>query len=170
MNNFFISKVKNIVKSLRQALPDMSGCRKIMNGRKTSLSMRFVSVKKVRKVLGSLKSKTSTSIDQLDNFAVRLAADHIAGPLHHFITLSIMQQKFPSTWKLTKIVPLHKKESQLKRENYRPVAILSPLSKVLEKVMYEHIFEYFFRNDLFHPSLHGYRKDRSTMTALLAMN
>jgi hypothetical protein len=163
MNDFFISKVKNIVKSLKKALPDTAGCRKIMNGRKTSLSMKFVSVKKVRKVLGALKSKTSTYIDQLGNFAVKLAADHIAGPLHHVITLSIIQQKFPNTWKLTKIVPLHKKESQLKRENYCPVAILSPLIKVLEKVVYEHIY------DLFHPSLHGYRKNRSTMTALLAM-
>ena len=85
------------------------------------------------------------------------------------ITLSIMQQKFPSGWKYTKIVPLHKKESTLKPKNYRPVAILSPLSKVLEKVLYEHVYDYFSRNKLFHPSLHGYRKDRSTMTALLSM-
>ena len=80
-----------------------------------------------------------------------------------------MPQKFPTVWKYTKIVPLHKKKSALKRENYRPVAILSPLSKILEKVVYEHIYSYFERNKLFHPSLHGYRKDRSTMTALLSM-
>ena len=119
--------------------------------------------------MGGLKNKTSTSVDQLDNYAVKLVADHIAGPLHHVITLSVLQQKFPTGWKYTKIVPLHKKDSKLKRENYRPVAILSPLSKVLEKIMYEHIYDYFSRNKLFHPSLHGYRKDRSTMTALLSM-
>ena len=45
------------------------------------------------------------------------------------------------------------------RENL-PVTILSP---------YEHIYDYFDRNKLFHPSLHGYRKGRSTMTALLSM-
>ena len=148
---------------------DLSGCRKVMQGRDISLSMKFVTVRKVRKLLGSLKNKTSTSVDQLDNFAVKLAADFIAEPLHHVITLSILQQKFPSGWKYTKIVPLHKKKSQLKKENYRPVAILSPLSKVLEKVMYELIYSYFDRNKLFHPSLHGYRKRRSTMTALLSM-
>ena len=140
-----------------------------MQDRDISISLKFVTVKKVRKLLGSLKNKTSSSVDQLDNYAVKLAADHIAGPLHHVIILSIMQQKFPSGWKYSKIVPLHKKESTLKRENYRPVAILSPLSKVLEKVMYEQIYDYFSRNRLFHPSLHGYRKDRSTMTALLSM-
>ena len=169
MNEFFISKVQKIVKGLKNLPTDLSGCRNMMMGKKISLSMKFVTVKKVRKLLGSLKNKTSTSVDQLDNFAVKVAADYIAGPLHHVITLSIMQQKFPSGWKYTKIVPLHKKKSTLSRENYRPVAILSPLSKILEKVMYEHIYSYFDRNKLFHPSLHGYRKGRSTMTALLSM-
>ena len=52
--------------------------------------MKFVSLRKVRELLSELKNKTSSSIDQLDNFAVKVAADYIAGPLHHVITLSIM--------------------------------------------------------------------------------
>ena len=157
------------MKGLEKVPTDLSGCKEITKGRKISLSMKFVSLRKVRELLSELKNKTSSSIDQLDNFAVKVAADYVAGPLHHVITLSIMQQKFPTSWKYTKIVPLHKKNSTLKKENYRPVAILSPLSKILEKVMYENIYNYFDRNKLFHPSLHGYRKDRSTMTALLSM-
>ena len=98
----------------------------------------------------------------VDSEYLHLGTDHV-------INLSLMQQKFPSSWKLTKIVPLHKKASQLKKENYRPVAILSPLSKILEKIVYEHIYNYFSRNKLFHSSLHGYMKDRSTVTALLSM-
>ena len=49
------------------------------------------------------------------------------------------------------------------------MAILSPLSKVLEKIIYEEIYGYFTKNKLFHPNLHGYRKHRSTQTALLQM-
>ena len=153
MNNFFVSKVQKIVKNLKKLPENLSGCRKIMQDRDISISLKFVTVRKIRKLLGSLKNKTSTSMDQLDNYAVKLAADHIAGPLHHVITLSLMQKQFPTSWKLTKIVPLHKKLSPLKMENYRPVAILSPLSKVLEKVMYEHIYDYFDRNKLFQCSI-----------------
>ena len=169
MNEFFISKVQKILNGLRQVPEDLSGCRQIMGDRNLSLSLSFITVRKVRSILSSLKSTTSTAVDQLDNFAIKLAAPHLAGPLHHVITLSILQQKFPDTWKLTKIVPLHKKKSTLKKENYRPVAILSPLSKVLEKVLHEQVYHYFERNTLFHPSLHGYRQGRSTMTALLSM-
>ena len=59
--------------------------------------------------------------------------------------------------------------SSLESKNYRPVAILSPLSKILEKAMYEQIYNYFTNNKIFHPNLHGYRKNRSTQTALLQL-
>ena len=49
------------------------------------------------------------------------------------------------------------------------MAILSPLSKILEKVAYSQIYDYFTRNKIFHPNLHGYRGNRSTQTALLQM-
>ena len=140
----FMSTIsKNIVWGLGSIPADLGGCKQVMNGKNISLSLRFVTVAKVRKLLSNLKNKTSSSVDQLDNYSVRIAADLIAEPLHHVISLSLMQQKFPSGWKYTKIVPLHKKNSTLHRENYRPVAILSPLSKVLEKVIYEHIYNYF---------------------------
>ena len=169
MNQFFINKVQKIVKGLENIPMDFRGCKHMMQGKNISLSLNHVTVHQVRKLLVSLKSKTCTSVDHLDNYSVKLAADFIAGPLHHVITLSLMQQRFPSSWKYTKIVPLHKKKSPLKPENYRPVAILSPLSKILEKVIFKQIYSYFERNQLFHPSLHGYRGGRSTMTALLSM-
>ena len=89
--------------------------------------------------------------------------------MHHIVTLSIMQKRFPTSWKYTKLIPLHKKLSQLDPKNYRPVAILSPLSKVLEKIVYRQLYNYFSNNKIFHPSLHGYRQHRSTQTALLQM-
>ena len=133
------------------------------------MAPKHVSVTKVNKLLKSLKNSRSTSIDELDNFCVKLAADLIDRPLHHIITLSIMQNKFPRSWKYSKVIPLHKKECKLERQNYRPVAILSPLSKILEKIVYEQLYEYLTKNKIFDPNLHGYRQHRSTQTALMVM-
>ena len=120
-----------------------------MENRNSKVSLKFVTIKKVKKLLRSLKSTTSTAIDQLDSYAVKLVADHIAQPLHHVLTLSIMQEKVPAQWKLTKIIPLHKKGSVLQKENYRPVAILSPLSKILEKIVFEQMYDYSEKSHLF---------------------
>ena len=64
MNDFFVFKVKTIVSNLRKLPIDLSGCMKIMKGRKLSISLKFITVAKVRKLLGSLKNKTSTYVDQ----------------------------------------------------------------------------------------------------------
>ena len=137
--------------------------KKIMINNNCKMKLSLLKVKK------SLSNSRSTGIDELDNFSVKLASEHIAQPIHHIVTLSIMQNKFPSAWKFSKVLPLHKKLDQLERKNYHPVAILSPLSKVLEKIVYEQIYSYFSSNHLFHPNLHGYRKNRSTQTAMIQM-
>ena len=98
-----------------------------------------------------------------------MSADLIAGPVHHIVTLSLIQNKFPTEWKLSKVIPLHKKGSKLESSNYRPVSILSPISKVLEKIVFEQIYAYFASNKIFNSNLHGYMKNRSTLTALLTM-
>ena len=133
------------------------------------MKLNHVSVLKIEKILKNLSSSRSTGIDELDNFSVKLAAEYIAQPVHHIVSLSIMQNRFPTNWKFSKVLPLHKKLDPLDRKNYHPVAILSPLSKVLEKIVYEQIYDYFSSHQLFHPSLHGYHKHRSTQTALLQM-
>ena len=169
MNDFFIEKVLTIRNGLRWVSENLSVCKDIMKEKICKLSLRHVTVETVCKLLKKLKSSKSTSVDELDSYAVKISADIIAKPLHHIITLSIMQSKFPSSWKYSKLIPLHKKESKLERKNYRPVAILSPLSKILEKVVYLQLYEYLTANKLFHPNLHGYRQNRSTQTALLQM-
>ena len=169
MNDYFINKVKTIRDNMAASQENLAECFRIMLGKKCSLSLQHVTIVTVKKLLNNLKNSRSTSVDELDNFSVKLSAVHIAEPLHHIITLSIMQNKFPTNWKYTKVIPLHKKHSQLEPKNYRPVAILSPLSKVLEKIVYKEIYDYFTSNQIFHPGLHGYRQHRSTQTALLQM-
>ena len=169
MNEYFLNKVDRIRAGMPAAAFDTSKIRDFMLNKTCKLSFKNVTVLKVKKLLKSLSNSRSTGVDELDNFSVKLAADYIAQPLHHIVTLSLTQKKFPSSWKFSKVLPLHKKEDQLDRKNYRPVAILSPLSKILEKIVYEEIYGYFNNNLLFHPSLHGYRKNRSTQTALLQL-
>ena len=67
------------------------------------------------------------------------------------------------------MIPLLKKEDSLCPGNYRPVALLSILSKVREKVVFMQVVEYMDSNILMHPSLHGSRGKHSTCTAVIEM-
>ena len=46
---------------------------------------------------------------------------------------------FPDDLKYVDITPIFKKEDSLNKENYRPISILSHLSKVFERILYKQI-------------------------------
>ena len=66
-------------------------------------------------------------------------------------------------------MPLHKKEDPLNLKNYRPVAIIPILSKVLERVIFNQMIEYLNVNNLLHLNHHAYRTQLNTTTALIQM-
>ena len=169
VNEFFVDKIKKLKNKFVDVPANYEHCHKAMEEKNSKLSMKYVTRRKVLKILKNLKSSKSVGIDELDSYSLKVAAEIIAPAVHHIVTLSIMQRKFPSAFKYAKVLPLHKKLCQLERQNYRPVSILSPLSKVLERVIYEQIYEYFSNNNIFHPNLMGFRKNRSTLTAVLQM-
>ena len=155
MNEFFVEKVKK----LKQKFGDnFEHSYKAMGNKNCKLDMKHVTEKKILKVLKNLKPSKSVGVDELDSYSLKIAATVIVSSIHHIVTLSILQRRFPTAWKFAKVLPLHKKLCPLERKNYRPVSILSPLSKVLERVIYEQIYEYFSRNNIFHPNLMGFHK------------
>ena len=53
--------------------------------------------------------------------------------------------------------------------NYRPVSLLSVVSKVLERCIFIQMVDYLEGNGLLHPSHHGFRAKHSTVSALVQM-
>ena len=137
MNKYFIEKVQMLRNKIVTLPLNLEHTRKVMSGKKCKLSFDLVSQKKVLNIMKSLKSSRYPGIDELDSYTLKLAADYVLPCVHHIVTLSLMQRKFPSAFKLAKVLPLHKKHSPLERQNYRPVSILLPLSKVLERIVHE---------------------------------
>ena len=116
MNNFFIEKVENLKGKFQGQVPNLIGCRKAMISKKCFVDISFVSVSKVEKILRGLKSSKAVAIDGLDSYSLKIAAKLVAAPVHHLVSLSIMQQKFPTLWKKAKVLPLHKKGDVLERK------------------------------------------------------
>ena len=53
--------------------------------------------------------------------------------------------------------------------NYRPISLLSSISKTFEKVVFNQVYAYFTNNYLFYNSQYGFRKLHSTEYASLEM-
>ena len=85
-------------------------------------------------------------MDDISNKIMIIAKNVICKPLTHIINMSIKTGIIPYMWKEAKIIPLHKKGSTSSAKNYRPIAILSKPSLVLETVLLNQITEHFTRN------------------------
>ena len=73
---------------------------------------------------------------------------------------SVISNKCPSSLKLADVTPTYKKDDRTDKTNYRPICILLAISKVFERSIYDHIFEYI--NKYVSPYLCGLRKGYST--------
>ena len=80
---------------------------------------------------------------------------------------SILNGTFPNPMKLAEITPSHKKNDKTSKENYRPISILSSLSKIFERIMHDDIYQYM--ESKLSPYLCGFRKGYSTQYCLVVM-
>ena len=90
-------------------------------------------------------------------------------PIKSLINKSLTEGVFPSIFKIAQICPIFKKADKTKCVNYRPISLLSNLSKIFERVMYNRIEGYFERNKLIYDYQFGFRKNFSTEHALMSI-
>ena len=132
-----------------------------------SIFINPVSESEVFNTIMSLKRNQSTGSDDITSKTLQLSANYIVPPLTCVINKSFELGDFPSSFKKAKVIPIHKKGSTNKVENYRPISLLSNLSKVFEKLMYIRINNFMCKNDLFYPFQFGFRKGHSTTDAII---
>ena len=170
-NEYYIKKVRDIRRNMAKEKNDpLATVRKFMNGRDVNFSLSSVSPETVDKIIRDLKNSKSSGVDDIDTYILKLIRKHIVPSVCHIINLSILNRRFPSKWKMAKVVPLYKgKGSKFDPKNFRPVAILPILSKVLERAMFNQVLNHMDSNKLFNPSHHAYRSFHSTTTAMAQM-
>ncbi|GBM61262.1 putative RNA-directed DNA polymerase from transposon BS [Araneus ventricosus] len=114
-----------------------------------------------------LKSTSTIGIDNILPFIIKGCAEFLVYRLLALFSLPLKTNTFPHAWKLTKIVPVFKKGNAEECKNYRPIAILSPLSKIFEIIMHKKIANQV--KNVISSAQHGFMTKRSTSTNLLCL-
>ena len=170
MNNFFTGKVDKIRKNLPPASDDpLRTLKHVMKDNNCKFKLAVVYPDTIKRIIQDLKNSKSCGMDDIDTYTIKLMGDDIVPAVTHIVNLSLKQAIFPSLYKMAKIIPLLKKDDPLEPKNYRPVAILCILSKIIERAIFIQIVDFMNRNNLFHPNHHGFRAHHSTSTAMIQM-
>lgn len=74
---------------------------------------------------------------------------------------------FPEMWKISKVILIPKDDKDLTMwDNYHPITLVSIWSKVIDKIVTNRLIYYLEDSQILHESQHGFRKNKSTLTAL----
>lgn len=116
-----------------------------------------------------MKPKSSRGFDNMSNNLLKNIKYEIADYLTNFVNEMFKKGEFPDSLKIAKIVPIYKKGDIHKFENYRPISLLSSISKVFERVIHDQIYTYFTESHLLYTSQYGFRTQHSTEYAALEL-
>ena len=136
-----------------------------MNNRsQTSLNTIQIDYDTVVNKIMKLNDDYSSGPDGLPSTVLKKCKASLAQPLTVLFQRSLSLGIFPSIWKDSFIVPIHKKGCKSDICNYRPIAKLSCIPKLFESIVYDSL--YFECKPLFSDIQHGFVRGRSTTTNL----
>ena len=99
---------------------------------------------------------------------IQACGKSIALPLKLLFKTILEEGTSPEDWKKSN-VPIHKKESQNLIKNYRPISLLPIFSKILERLIFNSMFNYFRQNNLFTECQSGFIPGDSCVAQLLSI-
>ena len=136
----------------------------------TTFEIQKINTATVSILINSLSNKTSSGTDGISNKLLKSVAEPLLKPLQKLINISIQSGIVPPQLKKAKVLPIYKgleAGSKHLYSNYRPIAILNTIGKVLEKAVEGQLRQYFTSNGLFYCGQYGFRPNRNTSQALL---
>ena len=132
-----------------------------------SIFLEEITETEIVRTVNSFKNSRSTAIDDLSNFLLKSIINSISSPLCHIFNLSFKKGIFPEPLKTSKVIPIFKKGDKESLVNYRPISLLSPISKLLEKLMFNRITSFFNFYHVIHSNQFGFKANSSTDLALI---
>ena len=129
----------------------------------TNMLITAMIITKIKK----LKDSKSPGTDGITPKFVKVIAEEISVPLAIMFNLSLREGTVPHEWKHANVVPIFKKGSRCKKENYRPVSLTSVVCKLLESLLRDHVIDFLEKHNLLKDTQNGFLKGRSCLTNLL---
>ena len=111
----------------------------------------------IEKIMKNQQPKMSCGKDTINDRIVKTCCKELAEPMAIIIANSIREAHVPGAFKIARIIPLFKKGQANDCGNYRPVSLLSALSKILEKVICQQLMTHLEQNGSLCPNQFGFR-------------
>lgn len=162
MNEFFSNVGKELLKRIKNPKRNVSNVKKV----DSSIYFWHTDRTEVVKTVLALGRRTAAGPDGITVSVLQTILCDIVDVLVHVINLCIDTGVCPDHFKRAVITPVHKTGDVQVSSNYRPISLISNLSKVFEKIIKSRICKFLEKHKILHNNQFGFRSGRSADDAL----
>ena len=126
-----------------------------------------LSENEIEEVIQTLLPNKAVGEDLIGHRVLKNIKSTISKPLCMLYNKSLSECSFPDPWKSAIVMPLFKKGDSHKASNYRPISLLSCVAKLMERVVYKHIYNHLVSNNLIYAKQSGFLTGHSTVYQLI---
>ena len=170
-NEYFSSVGARVASELRADVDDESEMEQRAPRPVTVCSSAFtlkpVTLPELSVAIRGMSGSKAVGLDGVPINAVRKCFPVVGPVLLNLINCTIRTGVFPSKWKVALVVPLHKSGDVGIAKNYRPISLLSVLSKITERVVCNQLTGYLSENKILSDAQFAYRRGHSVEDALI---
>ena len=162
-NEYFISVPAKIAEDIPQSNIDPISY--IQWSNPSSIYLNPVTPFECAKVITNLKNTK----EELDHLPVTLFKEYYClfiDTICNLVNASFESGIFPEKLKVARVIPVYKKEDRENITNYRPISMLSFMSKIYEKLIYSRLIKFFNHHNILYDLQFGFRSGTSTTDAI----
>ena len=138
-NNYFVNVGSNLAAKIPNSEKHFSN---YINKSNNTLNETNLTEKEFQDAFQSIKTNKASSFDDISSNVIKSMYDKLFTPLFHICDISLKFGCFPDKMKIAKIKPLFKADETELVSNYRPISILPVFSKLLERIIYNKIYNH----------------------------
>ena len=114
-----------------------------------------------------MKTNKAIGPNSISTKILKMSQHIIAKPLVYLINFSFSTGVFPDLLKIANIIPVLKKGDEQDYNNYRPISLISNLSKLIENLAHKRLYNFLEKYSLLFEKQYGFRVKMFTNHALI---
>ena len=165
-NNFFSNIGNKLAKSIPE-VPNISPLDYLPVPPSSSFYLSSVTSSGIEDEIDNINSRKATGPFSIPTKLLKLLKHVVSKPLEILFNYSFSQGKIPSSFKISRVIPVYKKGSPTTVDNYCPITLLSIFNRILEKLMYKRLVAYLKKVNGLCENQFGFRNNHSAIHALI---
>ena len=133
----------------------------------STIFLEPASIHEIFNIINELNIKKAACYIDISGYLNKFSSSLLTPVLSTMINSTITLGNFPEKLKLSTVIPLFKKVDKLDVNNYRPISILTCVTKIFEKVIFNHLLNFFSKHSVLASNQYGFRAGCSTNLTIL---